>query len=914
MITTKGYLKKALSLLICIVLICASVVPCFAAVSLPSGITESQSEQTAKGIDVVIEKMMAQQGTTAEKMIKEMLFSDETLSQILYSLYSQMQQQMSDSQSFGLDISTKAVAAGLANYPSVAEAVAGADTWDTVKLDGVKWNVETEGGFADAVSAMLTPFNDLIYTLLCSGKYQYGIISINGSDGYLNGVISMLSAFGCTQITSNDEFKAQADADKNSMIRNIVLSVLSAVDYIAERPVVRVSEIAPNLAHYLKDGGLDNSVDKIINPLTIGIGRLDSLFKGKTMLAVLSFIQNPSQSTSSFSENIAGSINGMTSSSGFKMAELDLEALASCGTENGSKIDANIGQSFSVIFTWLIDTLKLNKEKVMTSVKESEEMKDLASVADSLFNKSTEEIFSFVVKLFTAEEGEDRDYQWTAQAFTPGTVSYTPNLGKEKYQRVVDGFDELIEEIVKENAGAKNLKSFMKETIYSPEIIDELVLGLYGQLSGGEMGEAVGMLGLASTPSQLASYLTESRFYSARNTLYNYYSFKNIGKGTIYWGFEKGDKDGFIKTLTAVLRPFEDALRMLLVGDKLEVMGAVRLCGSNGYNTAVIPLLEALGCKDSKIMSYEEFKKNSDGDGIIENLLTPIIELIDRICKKPAYTLLDMVPNLLFFVSNGSLMQCVENLISPVTSMLSELGISMKDLGLDLDEYKNKDLLDEISKSVPEMTDEVKLKAPDIKKLMNLGTAETRTSKGTYNGTPLTYTYVKSDQTAVLITVLRYAVELIKDPANASLMDGFMGGGDSSDGEVDMFAQYSSGITEQMASMTTDETIEWLYKLFFRERAVKQEKADDNYSTAIKFVPQKESHLGSIIKALVILLIVLVVLIISRKRIFRFFRIKKEDREIRKRIKEKEAQAAQTAEETQTTEQDSENNTIHQEV
>ena len=37
-----------------------------------------------------------------------------------------------------------------------------------------------------------------------------------------------------------------------------------------------------------------------------------------------------------------------------------------------------------------------------------------------------------------------------------------------------------------------------------------------------------------------------------------------------------------------------------------------------------------------------------------------------------------------------------------------------------------------------------------------------------------------------------------------------------------MMAQFASGLTDKFSKMTTDETIEWLYRLFFRERAVEE--------------------------------------------------------------------------------------------
>jgi hypothetical protein len=126
---------------------------------------------------------------------------------------------------------------------------------------------------------------------------------------------------------------------------------------------------------------------------------------------------------------------------------------------------------------------------------------------------------------------------------------------------------------------------------------------------------------------------------------------------------------------------------------------------------------------------------------------------------------------------------------------------------------------------------------------------------------------VDSDQTAVLITILRYFVGVMKAPGNEDLMTSFMGSGSS---ENDMFATYSGGITEQLASMTTDETVEWLYKLFFRERPIVEEKNEEEYLPTIIYKEHKLAEGTSVYFFFLFLALAEVIYIKERIRINRY--------------------------------------------
>lgn len=857
---------KIISLLLCFVLMFTSVICCFAAVSFPAGVTEQTAKESAEKTDLLIKNMLADtQGKTLSELVMPTILSDETLSSLLVSVYSIMGQQADSLETIGIDTSTKALANALSAYPSVKAELLKADEWEKVNLEKAKWGVQNKNDFATAISAMLSPFNDVLYMLLCGGTFNVRFFPLRGDYGYKNGVIPMLKALGCTEIVDDSVFLSEASENPNTMMYNIILSIFSMLEKILESPAVRLSQTMPNMAHFVKNGGLENSVDALLSPLTLGMGNLLDIFSGTTMLSVLLVIQDSEKYTMDFGENFTTILNDALSSSDFRIAELDLDKLASCGTLSGDTVIANIGEAYTVIFTWLIDTLKLNRDQMMETLSENgTDLGSMDSLIDSLFAKSTDEIFSFIVGLFTKTSGKDLEYQWQTPTFTPVAATYTANLGQDKFQRVLDGIDELLSEFIAESSNEKDVSSLLKKTIYSSNFVSQLATALYSQLSGEDMGQLMSLLGMSFSPSAIAGNLTGYQFSSARYTLYRSASWATIRPENLRWGFADGDKDGFEKAIVAVLRPFEDLLRMLLTSDTIEIYGAINLGGSNGYNTAIIPLLEAIGCPAESIMTYDEFKASAGGDGVLENLMKPLLALVDKVIEKPVYTLTEILPNILFFVSNGSAMQCIENLITPIFDLLDEFSIKPEDLGFSLDEIKNTDILASLEDGIVTQIEDIKLESFDLKVLASLGQAVSFQSKATYNGAPVTMTYIKADQTGVLAALIRYLVGIISNPENGSLLDGMMGGEGAG-----TFGDFSSGIGEQMAAMSEDELIEWLYQLFFRERPIKEEPTtDSSYSTAFKYVPKKESKAKVVAPVLVLILVAIaVILIIFRKRI-----------------------------------------------
>lgn len=106
--------------------------------------------------------------------------------------------------------------------------------------------------------------------------------------------------------------------------------------------------------------------------------------------------------------------------------------------------------------------------------------------------------------------------------------------------------------------------------------------------------------------------------------------------------------------------------------------------GTNGYENAVIPILEAFLRED--LMTYDEYVSayKKAKDNLLINIFKPIISLVDDVLAAPANTLTAILPNLAYFIDSNGLTQAIGNLLAPITAKNGVLGI-LKSNGLDVD-------------------------------------------------------------------------------------------------------------------------------------------------------------------------------------------------------------------------------------
>ena len=839
------FFKKLTGVLLSIIILAMTLMPVGYAVTYPEGITAEKAKQSMTKIDVIAHSLAQNaEGKSLYDLISPMIFCDSTMSALAKAMYSMSEENAATFNTIGIPSTPAQVAPYLAAYPDVQAKLMAATSWSTLDLSSAVWGINTLEDFVKASIALFAPMNELLYTLLCGGSYSLNpLVGIQGAKGYENAVVQIFIQFGMENYTAPSVFIAQAQQDKSTMIQNLIYDIADYLKQICSAPATMLSTKLPVIAYFIENGGLDNAVSILVEPLKIKILGITTPIK---IGSVMDLAQQGEMGTSvDFDINIGDfSASGTLVTAPFDMAEL-----SSFVTYTGEGYSVNSADSFIYLLRWILETVRLNVGSIPQMLSEMDlgmTPSDISKLLTGLFQKSTDELMATLINLLTATSGTYNPYVWSFNGITPAVISYTPNLTQDKYQRVLDGIDALITDFIKEGGQADSIRAAAAPSIYSNNLMTELVVGIYGLLEDEKIAELTQIAGLDFSPAALGNKLTEESYSSISSALKSITKFSQLKQLNTSWGFKDGDRDAFIRAASAVFRPMESLLRMVLCGEGMTVLGALSVYGSDGYNTAVIPLLEALGCTYEEIRTYDEFVAEIKQTDVMFPIVQAVVTLIERMLDYPVYTITGILPNLMYFINNGGIEICITNLLYPVTSLIDSLGLTGQ---VDLSSLTKIDTDALIKELTSKLDLGITLPELDLKQFGSIGYLIPVQTKRTQQGQPITIQYLQSDRTAVLITLLRYMVEIMKTPGNEGIVDSFM----ASNGDNEMFANYSSGISEELAAMSVDETIEWLYKLFFRERATVEEP-DEEYIPTIIY-EEKDSFSGTtVIVCLLVLL------------------------------------------------------------
>lgn len=851
----KKFICIILSVLVLFSMCSASVFAAYTT-DYPQGVNKSQADNAVPSTDKLIAYAAPLlTGKSLSENVIPMLYSSQTLSGLLVGIYSSMEKDASTLSGIGIDVSVKTVARELECYAEVYNALSSVNSWAEADLTAVDWGVTDKTGFAVALGKILSPFNDLLYTLLCSGTYKISsFIKIKGNDGYANGLAPLLNSLKCDEIISGEQFKQEATEDKSTMVKNIVLPVMSLLEKALKAPADTLTDSLPSFAYAVENGQADEWIDSIISPIT-----------SNPLIEIAAFFKIIDLSM--FESGAGALINSLLSSvsgeGGFKFAEIDFSRLSKCGSYNGTEFVADKGKAYVEVMRWLVDSLKLNESSLPTLLSGigGGGMTLTPDAIKLVTSKPTDSIVGTVILLFEpTEPGKPEDMIYPA--IVKATVQYTPNLTMENYEKILREVDTLLDDFVKEGGSYKSIKALLSSAVYSNKNINALLTGVYGAFEKEGLSDLLILMGIDITPNGVAAHLTEPNYQKAASAMKNVSSWSKVSLNGVSWGFNNGSRTGFENALIAVLRPLYPLLRVILADEDMVILDTVTIKGANGYNDAIIPLLEALGCKATLIKSNEKYLGNAKTDDVLRYITNPVFDLLDNIFEKPVDTLTEKLPNIIYFINSGSLEKCLSNLLLPVTTVTNKLS-GIYEVNFDVSSLTKQLDLNSLIKNLTAGTG-MAIAEFDVNSLANMGTKTDLVSKRIVDGKQVNYSYIEADKTAVLMTLLRVLAKTLKMPGNENLLMGSMGSSNAT------FETYSASISEQFKTMSEDELIEWLYNLLFKERVQVEIIVDENYSPTIIFTePEKDYTVFYIAGGyLAFSAIVIVIMYLKRKRLY----------------------------------------------
>lgn len=700
-------------------------------------------------------------------------------------------------------------------------------------------------------------------------------LKLEGTNGYNSAIIPLLEAFGCSNISTYKQYQSDVNKAKDNLLLDILNPLIgssssSFLNKLLANPVSELTKLLPNIAMYLESDGFVQLLGNLLapvtylitdgkNPIDIGISStIESLLGDSIHNLIIPLVNSI----------LADSDNQYLNK--IQLKNIDWNKLISLGTKstytskatgtNGKYLtgkivkDVDQGKVLITVLRYVANTLVDNASTIknlICSIDAVAKNDTIKSVVQSVFNTlSTSTADQIVAAVFFLLAGNPENAFWDYTSYETGkySFSYPENMDVDFLKQLPPMLDGLIGSLA-------DLNGLISEALFKDELISKLATGLYGTIEGVKINDDMNLTQLLAktdidfSTSNVAKLLVDERygqkFESASATIAAAGSWSNVNVNSLKWGVT--DRDSFFHALVAVLRPLYGVLDVLLNDAYLGLFDIVRLPGSNGYTSSIVPLMEAFSMYNIKTQYQYRQDINKEYDAILLDIINPLWDLVEDVLAAPLQTVAAIVPNLALFIGNDGLCQIIDNLLTPVSAIvdairpvvdlndllttlfdaldvdingiLAKIGVTnfsldIYDLNKTLKPILSGDAIIPLVNNILGMIDingtklDLKLNPVDWLQLASHGTTVVSASQAATYGSRI---FVQGDSSETLIAVLRYLINTINTGDNLDKISSLIGGllGDGVDDNV-------SGIITQVLGMLkgdTDEVISSLVEL-----------------------------------------------------------------------------------------------------
>lgn len=679
-------------------------------------------------------------------------------------------------------------------------------------------------------------------------------LKIMGGNGYNSAVIPLLEALQISDIQTYAQYQSAVADAKDNLLLGILNPLVGDTDgsflnQLVASPADGLTKLLPNVAMYLDANGLVQLVCNLLSPVTdlldlTGENATDIYDIIENVIGIEDILGVPFEDIQNM---IIPIVNAVLASKDINISlpDIDWEALIALGEEvtytskatgaDGEfltgKMVGNIDQGkvlvtvLRYVANILIDNTSELKELIgsIDKIKDSDKADMIMSIINSVFNTiANASADQIVAAIFYLLAGTPQNAFWDYTKYKTGTYTFTypESVDTEFLKQLPPMLDGLI-------GGLANLNELIGKALFKDELITKLAKGLYGAIEGVKINDnlnltqLLGQTDIDFSTENVAKLLVDEKygqkFTSASATIAAAGSWKNVNENALKWGVT--DRDSFFHALVAVLRPLYGVLDVLLNDAYLGLFDLVRIPGSNGYTSSIVPLMEAFSMYNIKTQYQYRQDINKEYDAILLDIINPLWDLVEDVLNAPLQTIAAIVPNLALFIGNNGLCQIFDNLLTPISALVDSIRpvVDLNDLlptlfdALDFDlnsllakvGVKNFSLdLYDINKTLMPLLGAdsiipllnavlgiikvggsplgIKLNAVDWLQLASHGTTIVASSQAATYGSRV---FVQGDSSETLIAVLRYLIETINAGDNFDKISNLIGGllGDGSD-------------------------------------------------------------------------------------------------------------------------------------
>ena len=515
-----------------------------------------------------------------------------------------------------------------------------------------KAEINTISDFINELAVVLDTYaGGLVNWLFFGDDYRFAkksdstdTIVINGGLGYEKGLAMILEALGC-------ELPEKPDT------KSVLGALATRVEEIFAAPVDEIIELLPNLVYFLNANGAGVALNNILQPVYALLDKLSAFGLNVNIADLLKFKAKDG------SEIV------------IDPAALSLENVVAI-VEGATDLPLDAAENILVNFC----TGKITKGEFIYKMEAAEEdvitillVVALELVSDDAFAAKLDKMLGtdFIAQLKNVFAGVEIDYaspEWEYPLADNGTVdvmkytiTYPNNWTEATAQYVADNLPEiadLIAGLIDSNYDSLSALLKANVNVFTGETLESLVSSITNLLDGIDDGllDAAGVL-LGADVVGLKKYEapagidTVDEFAAELANILNTHA-----KGIVEWLLLGDDYNILVKDADGI-------------GEGLVTEGSyITVTGADGYAEGLALLLEALGCEDLPA---------ADGatEEIVTGVLTSVAELINKILDNPVATVLDILPNVLYFLNANGVAAVVDNTLAAVTALIEKLAV-----------------------------------------------------------------------------------------------------------------------------------------------------------------------------------------------------------------------------------------------
>ena len=682
-----------------------------------------------------------------------------------------------------------------------------------------------------------------------------------GTNGYESAVIPLLEAFMCRGVKTYKTYLNDYKKAKDNLLIDVIDPVFNLVDDVLANPFDTVTKILPNVAYFIDSNGVAQAVGNLLAPITgkdgilgvlskhgLNIDKLVKLLFAKDLGTIVTdalginaklTIKLTDMSKTNVQVIVVPLINTILKKKKLpiRVPDISFKTLASHGSiavvssaarnSQGKfttrRVISRQGETLIAVLRYVSDVLIKNAmglKKILTGIDAIKKNDTIKSIIEVVFNQialaSRDDIVRAVFYFLTEQE-TDKFFDYSNFTYKDNYKFSWGEMDEEFCRKLNPMLDGMIGSLLE-----GGLAGLVEEKLYTDELIAKLATGLYGAVEGVKINDDIGSLTnlLAMTDidfstGNVSSLLMNERYgltYPAAATvIQSAGSWKNVKAEDLKFGVK--DRNSFLHALTAVLRPIFGVLDVLLNDAALNIFDLVKLPGSDGYTSTIVPLLEAFGVYNIKTQYQYREDCYRAYDNVLLDILNPLWDKVEDILNAPLQTLMSILPNLSLFFANDGLLQIVDNLLTPVSALLDAIrpivdinkviealdvdipGLLKEKVGLTLTKFDLYDLpgtlkplvgADNVVDTINSVLKVIKIKGKPLGLVLPSIDWFRLASHGKFitNGTSQVAAfgkriYVKADQDETLIALLRFLINTINYKNNynqiVNLITGLLG-------------------------------------------------------------------------------------------------------------------------------------------